>query len=43
MIGWYSGGFNKYRLNILTVFSDFLQFLQANTMLAPFSILPNLD
>lgn len=43
IIGWYSGGSNNYRLNILTVVCDFLQFLQANTMLVPFGILPNLD
>jgi hypothetical protein len=38
MIGWYFGGSSKYGLNILTVFCGFLQFLQANTMLVPFSI-----
>lgn len=43
MTGWNSGGSNNYRLNILTVVCDFLQFLQANTMLVPFSILLNLD
>jgi hypothetical protein len=38
MIGWYFGGSSNYGLNILTVFCDFLQFLQVNTMLVPFSI-----